>query len=212
MENIPMFTTEHGVGSLILREIPYSETAYICIASDLEPAAFLADCLAFCKTVGAKTVYATGDPILESYPFHTAVWKLVRPLEGIGETDACIIPVTQNTVEKWREIYNRRMKTVDNSAWFSWTDGKKLLREGNGYFIHRNGMLLGIGMASGGTLDAVVSEVPGAGKDVVIALCRALTEDTVTLQVASTNSRALRLYDRLGFVKAAEISTWYQVV
>ncbi len=212
MENIPMFTTERGVGSLILREIPYSETAYIRVASAQEPEAFLADCLAFCKTVGAKKVYATGDASFEKYPFHTAIWKLVRPLEGIGETDACVFPVTQKTVETWREIYNRRMKDVDNSAWFSWTDGKKLLREGNGYFVHRDGQILGIGMASGGTLDAVISEVPGAGKDVVIALCRALTEDTVTLQVASTNHKALRLYDKLGFVKVGEISTWYQIL
>ena len=67
-------------------------------------------------------------------------------------------------------------------------------------------------MASAGVLDAVISEVPGVGKDVLIALCRALTEDTVTLQVASTNQKALRLYDKMGFVKVAELSTWYRVL
>ena len=212
MENIPVFTTENGVGSLVLREIPYRETAYIKIASSRLPKVFLRECVEFCQSVGAKRIFASGSEILHSYPFHTAIWELRCLLSGIGDTDACIFPVTEQTVEKWREIYNRRMAEVDHAAWFSWTDGKKLLRDRNGYFVHRDGTTLGIGIASEGSLDAVISVVPGGGRDVVSALCRAVTEDTVTLQVASTNHRALRLYEKMGFVRVREVSSWYVVL
>ena len=31
------------------------------------------------------------------------------------------------------------------------------------------------------------------------------------LEVASTNERAIRLYEKLGFIKTGEISRWYRV-
>ena len=34
----------------------------------------------------------------------------------------------------------------------------------------------------------------------------------ITLEVASTNERAIRLYERLGFVKTREINRWYRVL
>jgi len=36
--------------------------------------------------------------------------------------------------------------------------------------------------------------------------------ETVRLTVAATNERALRLYERLGFIKTAELSRWYRVL
>jgi len=39
-----------------------------------------------------------------------------------------------------------------------------------------------------------------------------LEGQTMELEVASTNERAIRLYERLGFVKTAELSRWYQVL
>ena len=38
-----------------------------------------------------------------------------------------------------------------------------------------------------------------------------LEEEQITLEVASTNERAIHLYEKLGFVKTAELSRWYQV-
>ena len=37
MRDFPMFTTEYGVASLVLREIPYREEAYITILSSEQP-------------------------------------------------------------------------------------------------------------------------------------------------------------------------------
>ena len=54
MRNIPVFTTEFGVGSLILREIPYRQEAYIRIQDTGQPEIFLKECVDFCKTAGAE--------------------------------------------------------------------------------------------------------------------------------------------------------------
>ena len=40
MRDFPMFTTENGVGSLVLREIPYRGVAYVTIRDASAPIAF----------------------------------------------------------------------------------------------------------------------------------------------------------------------------
>lgn len=211
MENIPVFTSEYGVASLILESVPGRQEAYIRIQSTLEPEKLLEECVKFCKTCGAEAVYATGHEILEQYPLHTSVLQMTGSRDALGETDAALFPVTEKTAEKWRNIYNERMKSVDNAAWISFTGMKKIIKEGDAYFVHRNGVLLGIGKAGGDRMDAVASVQPGAGADVVRALAHGLSEDTVTIEVASTNERALKLYERLGFVPVKELSRWYEI-
>ena len=58
MRNIPVFTTEFGVASLILKEIPYTQTAYIKILSSLAPVELLEECRSFCRAAGAEKIYA----------------------------------------------------------------------------------------------------------------------------------------------------------
>lgn len=211
MQNIPVFTSEYGVASLILESVPYRREAYIRIQSTLEPEKLLEECVDFCKTCGAERVYATGHELLEKYPFHTAILELRASREAMGETDAALFPATEKTSEKWRSIYNERMQRVDNAAWISFTGMKKILKEGDAYFVHREGELLGIGKAKGDRMGAVASVQPGAGAEVVRALAHGLSSDTVTVEVASTNERALKLYQRLGFVPVKELSRWYMI-
>ena len=56
MRDIPVFTTEYGVASLVLREIPYRQEAYISIQSSLQPEELLAECVSFCRACGAEKV------------------------------------------------------------------------------------------------------------------------------------------------------------
>ena len=51
MRDLPMFTTEFGVASLILKEIPYREEAYILVQSTQEPEKLLRECIDFCRAV-----------------------------------------------------------------------------------------------------------------------------------------------------------------
>ena len=211
MNNIPVFTTEHGVASLTLREIPFSANAYIKLQATQEPEALLEECVSFCVACGAEAVFAAGHPILERFPFHTAIIEMQRTAEALPETDTCLFPVLPETASQWRQIHNDRMKEVPNATFLTAHDEKLLVESGDGYFIHRKGMLLGIGRASRDTIDLVISVQPGAGVDVVSALSSVLTSDVVRLTVATANKRAVRLYEKLGFLPTREISRWYQI-
>lgn len=211
MKDFPVFTTEYGVASLVLKEIPYQGAAYITLQDTLDPEKLLEECVSFCRVCGAEAVYATGHEILESYPVYTAMWEMCCAWESIPDTDAGLFPVVAPTLEQWREIYNEKVRKVPNGAWMTQADAKKMLAEGDGYFIHRDGELLGIGRAAGDTIDWVASVQPGAGREVVAALNHAVIADAVKLTVASANTKAVALYESLGFVRAREISRWYRV-
>ena len=211
MRDFPMFTTENGVGSLVLKEIPYSGIAYVTILDSSFPTEFLHECTEFCKVVGAQTVYATGNEILEEYPFHTSVIRMSAPLDAIVQSDAALFPVTDQTLNRWREIYNQKMKNVDNASYMSETAAKEMLCRGSGYFIHRDGALLGIGMICEDRIECVAAVAPGGGREVVSVLAHALLGERIILEVASTNIKAIRLYESMGFIQTSEISKWYKI-
>jgi ribosomal protein S18 acetylase RimI-like enzyme len=211
MKDIPVFTTEYGAASLVLKEIPYLQTAYITLQHSLEPEKLLQECVCFCRMCGAERIYATGDPVLESRRLYTAMWEMRCDQAALADTDAALFPVQEQTLSQWKEIYNQKVRHLPNGAWMSDAAAKAMLAKGDGYFIHRGEELLGIGRASDDTLDWVASVRPGAGRDVVCALAHALWCDTVKLIVASENQKALALYTALGFIRTKEISKWYIV-
>ena len=211
MKNIPLFTTENGIASLTLQEIPHTQKAYICLQSSTEPEKLFQECVDFCRAVGADRIYATGHSCLEAYPLQTVLLQMQRPKAGLPETDACLFPAQENTMEQFRNIYNEKMKNISNAAFLSTMQAKEILKKGSGYFVHRNEELLGIGIASGNTVEAVIALVPGVGPDVLLALTNALFSEDIFLEVASDNIRAIRLYEKLGFIKTKEISRWYKI-
>ena len=211
MKNIPVFTTEHGVASLTLREIPFSASAYIKLQATQDPSALLEECVSFCIACGAEAVFASGHAVAEQYPFHTAIVEMQCLVDTLPKTDACLFPVLPETAAKWRHLHNERMKDVPNTTFLTALDEKNLVEAGDGYFVHKDGTLLGIGRASADTIDLVISLQPGAGADIVSALASVLTTDAARLTVASTNSRAVRLYEKLGFLAIRELSRWYRI-
>ena len=209
MRDFPIFTTENGVASLTLKEIPYTKAAYIKFQDTAEPEKLLAECMEFCLVAGAEHIYGSNHPIFEKYPFHTTILKMQIARACLADTDTALFPVTDKTIEMWRRIYNDRMSEVPNFSYMSVMDGKKLLENGTGYFVHRNQVLIGIGIAGGEKIEAVASVSKGAGADAVLALNHALSGDFAVLEVASTNDKAMALYRRLGFLVTDEISHWY---
>ncbi len=211
MKDIPMFTTEHGVASLSLQGIPAWGVAYVKIVSSLEPEKLLRECVDFCRACGAEAVYASGDACLETYPCTSVLVRMQRPLEGVGQTDAALFPMTAETTNKWRQIYNDRMVSVPNARYMTQADEKRYLQDGDCYFVHRKGELLGIGKVSGGSIHVLASVQPGAGKKIVFALATAVCDDTISLTVAQENSKAVALYSQLGFMSVEEIERWYKI-
>lgn len=212
MRDIPMFTTDLGVAALTLSEIPYKGEAYIRILDTQRPEAFLDECCQFCKAAGAEQIYAAGHDVLNVFPLRTAILKLRCCRVNLADTDAALFPVQPQNVASWCEIFNTHMRDVPNAATMTSVKAQELLLKGNAYFVHRDELLLGIGIASGETIDAIVSVVKGEGETVLLALNHALSGECVEVVVASENLPAMKLYKRLGFVEIEEISRWYKIV
>lgn len=211
MRDFPVFTTEHGAASLILKEIPYRKEAYIRIQNTQEPEKLLEECVSFCTACGAEKVYAAGHDILETYPLHTSVLQMRGELFISEEEIPAMFPVTEQTVAKWRALYNEKMKDVDNASTLEARDEARILSSGSAYFIHDSGTPLGIGWLEDNKLSAIAALKPGAGELLCKAMQSLIPRQQIILEVASTNKRALRLYERLGFVNSAEVSRWYRI-
>ena len=209
MNDIPVFTTEYGVGSLFLKEIPYKKEAYIQIRDSAEPDAFLRECVDFCRMCGAERIYAAGDPVLEQYPLHTVMLQM----RGAADRESAdhLWTVTEENVAQWRGLYNEKMAGIDNAATLSSRDEKLILSDGGAYFVHDGEELLGIGWLSDLELMAIAASKSGMGGRVLRAMLSLVEEQQVHLEVASTNTRAIRLYEKHGFIKTKEIRRWYCV-
>lgn len=211
MKDIPCFATENGVAGLSIQQIPYNGSAYITIHSTLALDAFLEECIGFCRAVGAEQIFACGHKELEKYPVHTRILRMHMQMPEDRES-GCLLPVTENTLNTWLEIYNAAMKNVPNAEILSQSRGKELIDKGGAYFVHLDGTLMGIGAISDSKVDAIVSCQKGAGEMVLKTLCGALFGDMVEVEVAENNMPAVRLYNRLGFITTGVVNTWYEIL
>lgn len=213
MKDIPVFDTAFGIASLVLKEIPYKQVAFVRIQT-VQPGHLkehLAECVSFCRAAGAERILASGHEALETYPLDSIVYQMTFA-DAPREPEDHLWPVTEKTVSSWREIYNKGMRPFDNHATLTAYDEKKILASGGAYFVHRDGQLLGIGWMEGSELLALVSVVPGMGERVALALFSMVEADRITLQVLSTNTRAVRLYERMGFTRTGEVRRWYKIL
>lgn len=214
MKDIPVFDTETGVSTLVLKELPYKQTAYIKVQS-VQPEgleAHLCECVSFCRMCGAEHIYAEGHPELERWPVHCAVQSMALSMVEVPEPEANLFPVTEATVARWRELYNEKMAPVDNTATMTARDEKEIVTSGGAYFVHDRGELLGIGWMKGSELLCIAAAKPGAGERVLRTLLTVADSDRVTLEVASTNTRALRLYEKLGFLPSGAARIWHTIL
>ena len=211
MKNIPMFTTEFGVASLILEEIPYKNIGYIKIQSSATPEWFLNECVDFCKAIGAEQIYASGHEYLWSYPLYTEILRLECEKAIIEPGNLEVRWIDESTVQLWCDVYNRQMHDVPNAATLLAEKVKKLIPDRVCCLLYEKERLLGIGKLDDDKVDAIASVVPGRGADVMRTLCGCISGDKVVVEVAATNIPAMRLYNKLGFQKVETISTWYCV-
>ena len=117
----------------------------------------------------------------------------------------------QETLPQWRHIYQEKIRSVPNAAWLSDSDARQMLADGEAYFVHREGKLLGIGRVKGNELQWVAAVEQGAGRDVVAALANCILAEELWLSVSADNIKAMKLYESLGFVATQELSKWYKI-
>ena len=213
MKDIPMFTTEFGVASLSLSEVPYRKEAYIRVrsVSDGKLTDLLTECIGFCRAVGAETVYASESDELTGYPLKTAVLEMQGDALVDWQKVEHIFPVTEQTVSRWREITNSRMADVDCAMTLTAMDEKRIISSGGAYFIHHDGELLGTGWMEDEKLLMLCGVKPGVGERILHTLMSLSEGGRIRLEVASTNERAIRLYEKCGFLKVSELNRWYRV-
>lgn len=211
LRNIPLFTTDNGIASITLEEIPYRKEAYIVIQSCCSLNALLVECVQLAKAAGAERIYATGHLDLRRYTLHTEIWEMERDNDLIPAAGLHLEPVREDTLDRWTEIYNRAMDGVPNAATMTMQKKKSVLEEQNGYFVYKNSSCVGIGKAKIDRVEAIVSLEKGAGADVLSALAGSLTGDKICVEVASKNERAVHFYLKNGFKKAKVVSQWYIV-
>ena len=206
-----MFTTEYGVASLVLREVPYRQEAYIVIQSSEEPEKLLEACVSFCRMVGAEKIYARGHAWVERYPLHCGVYEMRGQVAVDEELVRNLWPVTSENIGAWRSLLNEKMVSVDNAGTLVRAGEQEILDLGGAFFVHDSGKLLGAGWIVEDELKLIAACQPGAGAQVLHTLLSTGQDQPFRLQVASTNVRAIRLYERMGFVKTAELRRWYRI-
>ena len=212
MKDMPVFTTENGVASLVLREIPARGEAYITVRSSVEPEKLVKECVSFCRACGAERIYGKGEGLKDKYPLHTVIYEMRGDAAVDPEKLHSLFPVTEQTVGRWRQIFNEAMKNVDNAAALTYLDEGKIVSSGGAYFIHSSGKLLGIGWMEDVKLLAVAAVEKGAGEKVLNTLFSLVEGASVTLEVASTNTRAIRLYEKMGFTRTRELGRWFRLL
>ncbi len=214
MKNIPIFTTEYGTASLILREIPYKKEAYVANPSALPGRLreLALACGEFCRAAGAERVYLAEPPGSElDFPLHTEILTMTCPRQRLDPGPWALYPVLPENAAEYRRRYNEAMAPVANAATMERADEERLLAEGGGYFVHMEGRAMGLGQIKDDEIEAVVSFTPGGGEAVVRALSALSEGGLIRLKVASVNERALRLYNRLGFSATGVASRWLQI-
>jgi len=212
MKDFPMFTTEFGVASLILKEIPYRAEAYIIIQDTQQPEELLRECISFCRMCGAEKIYARGHEWVERCPLHCCIYEM-RGQARVEEAKVeQLWPVTEETVSRWRQLMNERLRNVDNAATLEKKDEQEILHSSGACFVHRSGELLGGGWLCDGELKLLAACKQGMGERVCHTLFSMYPEESVRLEVASTNRKALRLYEKLGFFRTAELRRWHRVL
>lgn len=212
MRDIPVFTTDNGVASLILKKIPFNKEAYVHVRDSCACEELLKECVDLCCMAGAEKVFATGHCDLKQKSLYCSVLRYSVDKAQVAKTKSVALQLTQAQKDWWRQIYNQKMANVPSASPLSVGDVEKLIAEAKAFCVYRECSIQGIGVAYDGCIQAVISLLPGAGRDVVLALADVLNSTSISLSVASTNEKAIRLYQSLGFTEAEIEANWYKIL
>lgn len=217
MKNIPVFTSAYGIATLILREIPWNGTAYVLIRAvwNDEKAALLEECKGFCRAVGAEQIYASWE--LEALPAEPA-WEMLlmtRPKAGLPETEKPVDlePLTKENGEDYLRIYNTCFRSVPCAASYDRSSLDPLYGEDLAWLAKVDGVYAGVAEISKTGLEgiAVLPEYRGLGCDLALSVLDMVPSTELRLKVASTNYRAIALYERLGFTCMGAEKYWWRL-
>lgn len=213
MNNIPVFLSQGGTATLILREIPFSGRAYILLRTVEKPDLLIRECLDFCRGCGAAACFFTGSEFLVRYPHAYDILRLSLDCSDLPPGPLCpLVPVGPGNDSLYLSVYNRCFAHVSGAAAYDQKQLQRIYRERQQAFLAFEGQTAwGIGEIHGNVLAAIglLPEYRGRGEILARSLLSRCPGPAVTLTVASDNQRALGLYEKLGFHVAGLESRWY---
>lgn len=214
MKDIPVFTGAHGVATLVLRQIPWSGCGYVLVRSVWDDAAaFLEECRGFCRACGAEQVYASWEDKELPAPHGYDMICMEREKEGLPPATLVCEPLTQALGEEYTTVYNTCFRDVPNAVAFTKEDLARVLREETAIIVRRDGVVAGLAEVSTKGLEAiaVLPQYKGLGYELALTALQMVPSKTIALKATSTNHRAIRLYERLGFKPTAVLSRWWKL-
>lgn len=215
MKDIPIFTGQFGIATLILREIPHQGGAYVMVRGTKEGylQAFLEECRTFCVMAGAQWVLATADEPLDFLPHVHDMLELSCPRALLPPPSKPVeaIPVTVENGEEFLRCYRLLFRAIPNAATYTQTDLQRILEQEQACLALVDGKTAGIAQWTDGELCAigVLPEYRGLGHRLALTVFSRMTAEEITLRVSSSNAPALRLYQKLGFDRKRILSRWY---
>ena len=217
MKNIPMFTGQHGMATLVFKELSFSGSAYVVVRAVWtgETAAFLEECRGFCRAVGAEKIYASWEE--KSLPADHAydVLGLYREKAGLPlpNREVELEELRPENGEEYLRIYNTCFRSVAGAASYDKQDLRRLYGQDCAFLAKMDGQYAAVTEISKEGLEsvAVLPEHRGLGHDLSLTVLPMVPNPILRLKVASSNLRALNLYRRLGFVQENVRSRWYQL-
>ena len=216
MKDIPMFTGTHGLASLALRDISATGRAYVVVRAvwNGQTEAFLRECKDFCRAVGAEEIYASyGKEELSAQPVYQML-AMEREKEGLPEGRPVELePLTKENGQVFLEIYNSCFRDVIGASVYGKEDLTRLYDTDCGFLAKKEGVYAGIAEISKAGLEsiAVLPQYRGLGYDLALAVLPMIPRKTLRLKVASTNQRAIALYERLGFAVVETLDRWWKL-
>ena len=215
MKDIPIFTGQYGMGSLVLREIPYKRCAYVLVRSarDGHMRDFLEECSAFCRAAGADWVLASAQEPLTFLPHVHDMLEYVCPRDQLPPPlePVPLEPLTDRTAEHFRQLYNRLFQAIPNAATCTPEDLRRLREKSRAFLATVGGETAGLCQWRGSELEAigVLPSFRGLGHRLALTAFSQMEGEVFTLRVSSSNAPALRLYQKLGFDRKRVLSRWY---
>ena len=216
MQNIPIFTGVHGMATLILKEIPVSGYSYVLVRSvwkDNLPG-LLEEAAAFCREAGAKAVFASYE--CYDLPARHVHDVLEFTMDSRRLPEVAPVPLTPISKENGRDylaVYNRCFARMPGHASYDEKDLSRLLEQGGAFLVYRGGTPAAVVELGENSLEGigVLPEFKGLGYPLAVTALKRLPEPTLFLKVVSTNHRAIRLYQRIGFAETKVVSRWWEL-
>lgn len=216
MKDIPVFTGTHGTASLILRQVPFSGCAYVIVRSLWSGAeAFLEECLGFCRAVGAEQVYASWELRELPAPHGYDMLQMQMEKKDLPRAEpVALTPVSAQSAEDYRMLYNACFRDVPNAVACTREDTKRLIREQTGFLVYRGTEAVALAEISRTGLEAIAvsPRAKGLGFPLAVTVLQMVPATTLALKVASVNTRARQLYERLGMEQTAVLSRWWKLL